>query len=453
MRRAYILHALLIVGGCAAPNSREPETDARPATAPDAPAPGNGNGTGGTPGSGPNGNGRDSAEPSGPAEAGVMPPPNCVASGPESCDGKDNDCDGLVDEELTQDCSNRCKKAERVCRNGQWDASQCPPENPQCCAAMDCAAASCTAGMAKEAEACENGRCVPATPKACAPFACEGTRCAGGCGDGMRLMNGTCVACGGTTQPCCDNNQCAGGACSDGLCCPSGQRNCNGQCQACCAAGDCEARANYTASCQGGSCQYTSNCMAGQPCGNDTDCQIFRTDCAGGVQSCKAMNRSGNCGAGPRCENGQFKGQDTCQSGRCQAPSNRACSGNFECNGNSCRTSCSNIDQCRDGYYCESGKCLGRRKVGEKCRGTTGECPANSSCSSGYCCRSDSMCKPAGDSCERDRDCASNKCNIRGHCPDLSAPDPSTAPPVSCTPGQANSQCGGLACDSDSKCQ
>ena len=39
----------------------------------------------------------DGSTPGSGADAGHVPPSDCVPSGPEICDGKDNDCDGVVD--------------------------------------------------------------------------------------------------------------------------------------------------------------------------------------------------------------------------------------------------------------------------------------------------------------------------------------------------------------------
>ena len=47
----------------------------------------------------------------------------------EVCDGKDNDCDGTVDEGLTRSCSTACGGGLQVCNFGVW--SQCTAPQPQ----------------------------------------------------------------------------------------------------------------------------------------------------------------------------------------------------------------------------------------------------------------------------------------------------------------------------------
>jgi len=141
---------------------------------------------------------------------------NAPQPAPEKCDGKDNDCDGEVDEGLTKNCFNECGWGTSTCSAGKWGAcdAYCEP-----CTTFECNGQCCGAG----AGCCPDGKCPDSQGNCpCPTVECKGECCAKGtacCGDG------SCPDAQGNCGTPCPTVVC------DGACCPKGTQCCgNGAC-------------------------------------------------------------------------------------------------------------------------------------------------------------------------------------------------------------------------------
>jgi uncharacterized protein (TIGR03382 family) len=89
----------------------------------------------------------------------------------EVCDGEDNDCDGLVDEDLVRDCASACGSGTETCVAGTWDGCSAPEPGEELCNGVDddCDGVAdpgcdCTAGETRTCgETSTTGVCHPGT--------------------------------------------------------------------------------------------------------------------------------------------------------------------------------------------------------------------------------------------------------------------------------------------------
>ncbi len=191
--------------------------------------------------------------------------PNCDPR-PETCNGRDDDCDGAIDEGLTQACSTACGAGTRVCTAGTWGACSARTPSSETCNGVD--------------DNC-NGAIDEGLTRPCSNSCGAGTEiCIMGTWGGCSAPTPTIETCNGRDDDC-------DGSIDEGLTRP---------CSTACGSG--------VETCVAGS--YTG-CTARVP-GTET-CNGEDDDCDGRVDEGLARACSSACGAGTEaCIGGAFVG-------------------------------------------------------------------------------------------------------------------------------------------------
>ena len=267
----------------------------------------------------------------------------------EVCDNKDNNCDGQIDENLTQACydgptgtkgKGECKDGTQTCTAGKWGACQnsvkpakedCDGKDNDCDGnidnkqgttdALDRACKNTCGGTGTET--CSTGKWQACSAPVCQEPTPEVTP-----GDAGTPEGGTTEGGGGDcyTNGCPAGQICSGGKCIANPCvgvtCPSGEYCRAGKCIAACGCTTCPTGQK----CVDGACANApcanANCTSGQVC-NQTTGKCEADKCA-----------SITCGTGRTCADGKCV-DDPCTNITC--PTDMECKAG-QCFGKTCST-------------------------------------------------------------------------------------------------------------------
>jgi hypothetical protein len=359
----------------------------------------------------------------------------------EECDNVDQDCDGLIDEDvMVQGACNTgepgsCSQGVGRCENGQIICDQSAQASVEICDGydQDCdgnideestglgtacgvlnARGACNIGTSD----CSNGQVICIQVVSPADEICDATDndCDGKIDENLRNACGYCASasveiCDGIDQDC-------NGVIDDNAMCPNGQSCYLGRCLEGCESNECV----NPLVCDDGLCR--SKCL-GIDCAYGNSCDLNTGEC---VDLCTIQ--STNCGPGERCFEGLCKADSCleipCADGqRCNADGTcvadpcetQSCQQGEFCRDGACIASCATIS-CLGGESCVDGACVPdacatiRCGIGESCRAgicvadpcTDQTCPQGNVCLDGQCLFDECInivCPPA-ERCELD---------------------------------------------------
>jgi Putative metal-binding motif len=375
----------------------------------------------------------------------------------ELCNGLDDDCDLLVDEDLTRDCGTdvgECVKGTETCDLGQWvgctaigpTGETCDGKDNDCDGTVDGFAETCSdlAGGNPDVGVCHPGtRVCPAdgsgtwgpclgevgpSPEACnnADDDCDttvdedtgGADCSSSCGVGTTVCDNGQIVCqgssGGSAEVCNNFDDDCDGTIDedvpDGGPCDDGGTICNG-----------------VLKCQGG-----NFVCVGQPV-HPESCNCLDDDCDGSTDE----EPPALCPSGATCTSCQCA--FPCAPGEFPCPAGKLCNPDNFCVNDPCFNVNCGPDGNGDKQVCQDGQCVNACSLqscptGTVCLGSTGECAPDDCRTFPDRCTADQLC--IGGQCISDP-CANVTCDGDQYCHD----------------GDCVSSCAGVDCPKGQRCQ
>jgi hypothetical protein len=349
-----------------------------------------------------------------------------VGPQPEVCDGKDNDCNGVNDDnptdagsscgDTTGECQagiNKCVSGKLVCTGAVGPSTEvCDGKDNDCNGQIDDGIPNVGTSCGSDVGECKSGT-----------LACQNTPgvgwglvCAGSIGPTKEICDGKDNDCNGQTdetfpevgQTCGKNvGECQGGTWK----CVNGQLDCDGgslpQPEVCDGKdNDCNGAIDDNPQGEGVACgSSVGECKEGL-----TKCIGAKFECIGGVGPSDEIcdGKDNNCD-GKIDDQAECPGATVCIEGKCKAPCGTGefkCAGGSKCKDGYCEPDpCATVD-CGDTQRCIDGTCV------EKCNGVT--CADHEKCNpqTGFCV--DDSCLSKG--CPDGQTCVNYQC-IENPCP------------------------------------
>jgi MYXO-CTERM domain-containing protein len=300
-------------------------------------------------------------------ESGQLVCKGSVGSTPEICDGKDNDCNGAIDDNVPGEgdtCGSsvgECKPGKKKCIGGKFVCvGETGPQKEICDGKdNDCDGKADDMAECPGASECVEGTCLlPCKP---GEFSCPG---------GTTCKNGYCVTDTCSQVTCADTQRCVDGKCVEkcaGIKCASHEK---------CApkTGQCVDDSCVTHGCPGGESCIDHRCVP-NPCPPDR--------CPEG-QMCIDGQCLDTC-LNVTCPGGQLCVRGECVVDRCAG---LTCPANHTCKDGKCVPDPCRVVSCGQGQICHDGKCLA-----DPCRAA--RCPEGFECRVNHHGQAD--CEPTGE--------------------------------------------------------